>query len=64
LKLPLKAEINLNMLTSQVSSSWPLVLPGDGLLALLPNDETKGQDLINLLSLQVLLVWTVKRELG
>lgn len=29
----------------------------------MPNNETKGQDLINLLSLQVLLVWTVKREL-
>ena len=35
----------------------------NGLLALLPNDEIKEQDLINLLGLQVLLTWTTNREL-
>ena len=31
---------------------------------MLPNDRIKEQDLINLLGLQVLLTWTVNRELG
>jgi len=35
----------------------------NSLIALLPNDEIKEQDLINLLGLQVLLTWTTNREL-
>lgn len=35
----------------------------NGLLALLPNDEIKEQELINLLGLQVLLTWTTNKEL-